>query len=52
MSLKDLRVPEWGQRIGWDGKAIQVPDKPIIPYMEDGTGPDIWRRRGASGCGH
>jgi isocitrate dehydrogenase len=44
MSLKDLRVPEWGQRIGWDGKAIQVPDKPIIPYMEgDGTGPDIWR---------
>jgi isocitrate dehydrogenase len=44
MSLKDLRVPEWGERIGWDGKAIQVPDKPIIPYMEgDGTGPDIWR---------
>jgi isocitrate dehydrogenase len=44
MSLKDLRVPEWGQRIGWDGKAIQVPDKPIIPYMEgDGIGPDIWR---------
>jgi isocitrate dehydrogenase len=44
MSLKDLRVPEWGERIGWDGKGIQVPDKPIIPYMEgDGTGPDIWR---------
>ena len=44
MSLKDLRVPEWGERIGWDGKGIQVPDKPIIPYMEgDGIGPDIWR---------
>jgi len=44
MSLKDLRVPEWGERIGWDGKSIQVPDKPIIPYIEgDGTGPDIWR---------
>ncbi len=44
MSLKDLRVPEWGERIGWDGKKIQVPDKPIIPYIEgDGTGPDIWR---------
>jgi isocitrate dehydrogenase len=44
MSLKDLRVPEWGERIGWDGKSIQVPDKPIIPFMQgDGTGPDIWR---------
>jgi len=44
MSVKDLRVPEWGERIGWDGKSIQVPDKPIIPYIEgDGTGPDIWR---------
>jgi isocitrate dehydrogenase len=44
MSLKDLQVPEWGERIGWDGKNIQVPEKPIIPYIEgDGTGPDIWR---------
>jgi isocitrate dehydrogenase len=44
MSLKELRVPEWGERIGWDGTSIQVPDKPIVPYMEgDGTGPDIWR---------
>jgi isocitrate dehydrogenase len=44
MSLKDLRVPEWGERIGWDGQSIKVPQKPIIPYIEgDGTGPDIWR---------
>ena len=44
MSLKELRVPEWGERIGWDGTSIQVPDKPIVPFMEgDGTGPDIWR---------
>jgi isocitrate dehydrogenase len=44
MSLKDLRVPEWGERIGWDGQNIKVPEKPIIPYIEgDGTGPDIWR---------
>jgi len=44
MSLKDLRVPDWGERIGWDGTAIQVPDKPVVPYIEgDGTGPDIWR---------
>jgi isocitrate dehydrogenase len=44
MSLKDLRVPEWGERIGWDGQSIQVPGMPIVPYIEgDGTGPDIWR---------
>jgi isocitrate dehydrogenase len=44
MSLKDLRVPEWGERIGWDGQSIKVPEMPIIPYIEgDGTGPDIWR---------
>ncbi len=44
MSLKDLRVPEWGERIGWDGSSIGVPDKPVVPFIEgDGTGPDIWR---------
>jgi isocitrate dehydrogenase len=44
MSLKDLKTPSWGERIGWEGTSIQVPDKPIIPYIEgDGTGPDIWR---------
>ncbi|MGD1147452.1 MAG: isocitrate dehydrogenase (NADP(+)) [Thermoanaerobaculaceae bacterium] len=44
MSLKDLRVPGWGERIGWDGRSIQVPERPVIPYIEgDGTGPDIWR---------
>jgi isocitrate dehydrogenase len=44
MSLKELRVPEWGERIGWDGTAIKVPDKPIVPFIQgDGTGPDIWR---------
>ena len=44
MSLKDLKIPSWGERIGWDGTGIQVPDKPIIPYIQgDGTGPDIWR---------
>ena len=44
MSLQNLRLPEWGERIGWDGKSIEVPDKPAIPFVEgDGTGPDIWR---------
>ena len=44
MSLDNLKVPAWGERIGWDGKAIQVPGKPVIPFVQgDGTGPDIWR---------
>jgi isocitrate dehydrogenase len=30
-------------RIGDDGR-LQVPDRPILPFIEgDGTGPDIWR---------
>ncbi|TMA71345.1 MAG: NADP-dependent isocitrate dehydrogenase, partial [Deltaproteobacteria bacterium] len=30
-------------RIGADGR-LQVPDRPILPFIEgDGTGPDIWR---------
>ena len=44
MSPDKMKAPEWGERIGWDGTAIQVPKKPIIPFVEgDGTGPDIWR---------
>jgi len=44
MSADRMKAPEWGERIGWDGTAIQVPKKPIIPFVEgDGTGPDIWR---------
>ncbi|MFN3413875.1 MAG: isocitrate dehydrogenase (NADP(+)) [Thermoanaerobaculum sp.] len=44
MGLENLKIPEWGERIGWDGQKILVPDKPIIPFIEgDGTGPDIWR---------
>jgi isocitrate dehydrogenase len=39
-----LIPPERGQKIKViDGK-LQVPDNPIIPFIEgDGTGPDIWR---------
>ncbi|HEU4754839.1 MAG TPA: NADP-dependent isocitrate dehydrogenase [Armatimonadota bacterium] len=30
--------------MGYAGGALQVPDTPIIPFIEgDGTGPDIWR---------
>jgi len=36
--------PDGGQKIQFvDGK-LNVPDQPIIPFVEgDGTGPDIWR---------
>ncbi len=33
-----------GQRITYQDGHIQVPDQPIIPYIEgDGIGPDIWK---------
>jgi isocitrate dehydrogenase len=36
--------PAQGQTIQWDGGRLEVPDHPIIPFIEgDGTGPDIWR---------
>jgi len=35
--------PQGGQAIGWQDGKLQVPDKPIIPFIEgDGIGPDIW----------
>ncbi len=38
-----LKPPKSGERIGFDGSRILVPDNPIIPFIEgDGTGPDIW----------
>ena len=37
-------VPADGQRISYADGKLQVPDTPIIPFIEgDGTGPDIWR---------
>jgi isocitrate dehydrogenase len=33
-----------GDRIRASGGTLEVPDRPIIPFIEgDGTGPDIWR---------
>jgi isocitrate dehydrogenase len=44
MSAAKIVVPEDGARITIDGGVLQVPDNPIIPFIEgDGTGPDIWR---------
>jgi isocitrate dehydrogenase len=37
-------VPEHGSKITFEGGKLQVPDHPIVPFIEgDGTGRDIWR---------
>ena len=37
-------VPASGKKITISGGQLQVPDHPIVPFIEgDGTGPDIWR---------
>ena len=36
--------PATGQKITVSGQKLQVPDRPIVPFIEgDGTGRDIWR---------
>src|SRR6476660_2561395 len=36
--------PTSGDAIAFEKGVLQVPDNPVIPYVEgDGTGPDIWR---------
>lgn len=43
-TYKLSRIPDGGDRIGYEHGALSVPNHPIIPYIEgDGTGPDIWR---------
>src|SRR5882762_575592 len=43
-SFKDVAPPAGGQGISISQGKLQVPDHPIIPFIEgDGTGPDIWR---------
>ena len=37
-------APPGGARITIENGKLQVPDNPIVPFIEgDGTGPDIWR---------
>jgi len=44
MSSPKPTPPEGGARITIDNGQLNVPDNPIVPYIEgDGTGPDIWR---------
>jgi isocitrate dehydrogenase len=42
---KDIKIPPQGAKITMvSGGKLQVPDNPIIPFIEgDGTGRDIWR---------
>ncbi len=44
MTYTNATVPAGGAKIRTQGGKLQVPDNPIIPYVEgDGTGRDIWR---------
>ena len=44
MQYKDVKVPADGATITVRDGKLQVPDNPIIPFVEgDGTGRDIWR---------
>jgi isocitrate dehydrogenase len=39
-----VAVPKDGKAIGYANGVLQVPDNPIIPFIEgDGTGRDIWK---------
>jgi len=44
MAYQHVKVPEGGAKISIKDGLLQVPDNPIIPFVEgDGTGRDIWR---------
>ena len=44
MAYINVKVPEGGAKISIQDGKLQVPDNPIIPFVEgDGTGRDIWR---------
>jgi isocitrate dehydrogenase len=43
-SYNGQAVPAEGKGIGYSGGELQVPDTPVIPFIEgDGTGRDIWK---------
>lgn len=44
MTFERYQVPAWGEKITVHEGRLQVPDHPILPFIEgDGIGPDIWR---------
>ena len=43
-AFKSLKAPTQGTAITIENGKLNVPDMPILPYIEgDGTGPDIWK---------
>ena len=43
-SYNGVAVPADGKKIGYTNGKYQVPDNPIVPFIEgDGTGRDIWK---------
>ena len=43
-SYNGFPLPEDGEAIQYAGGKFQIPDHPIIPFIEgDGTGRDIWK---------
>jgi isocitrate dehydrogenase len=44
MTYPNVKIPTGGAKISVQDEQLQVPDNPIIPFVEgDGTGRDIWR---------
>ena len=44
MTYNNIQVPEQGGKITIQNGKLNVPDNPILPFIEgDGTGRDIWR---------
>ena len=44
LSYNGVAVPTDGKKIGFAGGKYDIPDNPIIPFIEgDGTGRDIWK---------
>jgi len=44
MAYQNVKVPEGGAKITMQDGKLQVPDNPILPFIEgDGTGRDIWK---------
>jgi isocitrate dehydrogenase len=44
MAYTNVKVPEGGEKISIKDGKLDVPDHPILPFVEgDGTGRDIWR---------
>src|SRR5512139_779815 len=43
MAYQTFSVPKSGEKITRSGGELNVPDRPILPFVEgDGTGRDIW----------